>query len=105
MTAPSLTLCCLLLFLFLTMVPVVWSYPNGKVTSSCDDLTPQHGTSSQTAASPYTVAASSRTSSCPRGQLKICLQSLSSESVLCGFHESQATAADRRLPKTAFILN
>ncbi|XP_078795042.1 putative ferric-chelate reductase 1 [Oryzias latipes] len=48
------------LFLFLTMVPVVWSYPNGKVTSSCDDLTPQHGTSSQTAASPYTVAASSR---------------------------------------------
>ncbi|KAF6718256.1 putative ferric-chelate reductase 1 [Oryzias melastigma] len=48
------------LLVLLAMVPAVWSYPSGAVTSSCSDLTPQHRGSSQTGASPYTVTTSTR---------------------------------------------
>ncbi|KAF5880212.1 putative ferric-chelate reductase 1 isoform X2, partial [Clarias magur] len=45
---------------FLLLLGCVWvceSYPNGQVSSSCDNMTPSHGTSTQTSPPPYTVTA------------------------------------------------
>ncbi|XP_053350486.1 putative ferric-chelate reductase 1 [Clarias gariepinus] len=46
-----------LILLLLGCVWVCECYPNGQVSSSCDNLTPSHGSSAQTSAPPYTVTA------------------------------------------------
>ncbi|KAF5888428.1 putative ferric-chelate reductase 1 isoform X2, partial [Clarias magur] len=45
------------ILLLLACVRVCESYPNGQVSSSCDDLVPSHGSPAQTSAPPYTVTA------------------------------------------------
>ncbi|KAF7709011.1 hypothetical protein HF521_018068 [Silurus meridionalis] len=48
------------MWLYLVLLSCVWrceSYPNGKVSSSCDNMLPSHGSGAQTSAAPYTVTA------------------------------------------------
>ncbi|MCJ8729048.1 hypothetical protein PDJAM_G00011730 [Pangasius djambal] len=50
-----------LYLVLLGCVRVCESYPSGKVSSSCDNMLPNHGTVAQTSAAPYTVTADSNT--------------------------------------------